>query len=178
MINQYLLLDTLGVGSFAEVRLCQDTTTEELYAMKIVRKDHAALRRPTPPVVDGGAAAVVTIDSPSGTAGTAPPLTPRRQHQLQQYEQLRTEIVVMKRLSHPNVLRLVEVLDDPVASRIYLVLEYMARGDLLRVLHGDANTSTCQPLGDHGVWAILRQVAAGLLYLHEQVRSVDRKSVV
>lgn len=107
MVNQYVLLDLLGTGSFGEVRLCMDTGTEELFAMKIVRKE-AAIRQ-TPPVD------VVPAD-PSAP----PPLTPRSRCQ-QQYEQLRSEIAVMKQLSHPHVLRLVEVLDSPKFNKIYLV---------------------------------------------------------
>lgn len=58
-------------------------------------------------------------------------------------------------------------------TELLQVLEYMQRGDLLRVLHGNAGRiSTCTPLGDHETWAICRQVALGLLYLHHQVCSV------
>jgi serine/threonine protein kinase len=38
-------------------------------------------------------------------------------------EQLKQEIAIMKKLRHPNVLRLYEVIDDVSASELYLVLE-------------------------------------------------------
>jgi serine/threonine protein kinase len=55
-------------------------------------------------------------------------------------------------------------------NKLYLVLEYMRRGDLMHVLKGDNSTNSCQPLGDLEVWRILRQVSQGLKYLHTQVR--------
>lgn len=112
MVNQYALLDVLGTGSFGEVRLCLDTTTEERFAMKIVRKEReaAATRQAQTPPVD-----VMPAD-PSAP----PPLTPRSRYH-QQCEQLRSEIAVMKQLTHPNVIRLVEVMDDPNSNKMYLV---------------------------------------------------------
>ena len=113
LINQYVLLEPPGVGSYGEVRLCRDTKTDELYAMKIVRRESkdAGFRHSHTPSIDADAD---TDPDPSAvTAGAAAPsLTPRRQHQHQQYEQLQTEIAVMTKLCHPNALRL-----DPGAGR-------------------------------------------------------------
>jgi [calcium/calmodulin-dependent protein kinase] kinase len=44
---------------------------------------------------------------------------------------MRQEIAIMKKLKHPNVLRLFEVIDAPDANELYLILEYMRKGDLL-----------------------------------------------
>lgn len=55
-------------------------------------------------------------------------------------------------------------------NKLYLVLEYMRRGDLMHVLKGDQSKNTCQPLGDLEVWRIFRLVARGVMYLHQQVR--------
>ena len=40
----------------------------------------------------------------------------------------------MKKLAHPHVLRLFEVMDDPRVNKLYLVLEHMQGGDLMRFL--------------------------------------------
>ena len=37
----------------------------------------------------------------------------------------------MKKLCHPHVLRLYKVIDDPKASRTYLILEYLESGTVL-----------------------------------------------
>lgn len=59
---------------------------------------------------------------------------------------------------HPNVLRLYEVMDDPRVHKLYLVLEYVRKGDIMNVLRGDARQLTCDAMDDGGVWHIFRQV--------------------
>lgn len=39
IVNNYILLDTLGTGSYGVVRLCKDRVTDQLYAMKIISRD-------------------------------------------------------------------------------------------------------------------------------------------
>ena len=39
MINQYKIIKTLGKGSFATVRLCQDNKTRDYYAIKVMNKN-------------------------------------------------------------------------------------------------------------------------------------------
>jgi serine/threonine protein kinase len=63
---------------------------------------------------------------------------------------------------HPNVLRLYEVMDDPRVHKLYLVLEYMRKGDIMNVLHGDARRLVCDPMDDAGVWHIFRQASAAV----------------
>ena len=38
MINQYVIIETLGKGAFATVLLCKDTKTKELFAIKKMNK--------------------------------------------------------------------------------------------------------------------------------------------
>jgi [calcium/calmodulin-dependent protein kinase] kinase len=58
------------------------------------------------------------------------------------FEDIRREIAIMKKLLHPNVLQLFEVLDDPKVNKLYLVLEYMKRGDLYKVLQDRLRVTT------------------------------------
>lgn len=39
IVNNYILLDALGQGSYAEVRLCKEKTNDQLYAIKIMNKE-------------------------------------------------------------------------------------------------------------------------------------------
>lgn len=144
IVNNYILLDILGSGSYGEVRLCKDRTTDHLYAVKIFSKDMLRKKK-------GGA-----------TEETY-------------FEDVKREIAVMKKLLHPNVLRLFEVLDDPKVNKMYLILEYMKKGDMVNVLKsrsGDKSSNETdfnfQPLSDLELWNIFRQVAAGIRYLHYQ----------
>jgi [calcium/calmodulin-dependent protein kinase] kinase len=156
IVNNYILLDTLGTGSYGEVRLCKDRTTDNLFAIKIISKEMLKKRK-------------------SGNSNET------------YFEDIRREIAIMKKLVHPNVLRLFEVLDDPNVNKMYLVLEYMKEGDLINVLksreissainsNGENNnnssipttTSNVSSLSDLELWNIFRQVVAGIRYLHYQ----------
>lgn len=82
IVNNYILLDLLGTGSYAEVRLCKDKTTNKLYAIKIIKKENMK----------------------KGVSS-------------KYYDDVKAEIAIMKKLTHPNVLRLYEVMDDPKVRR-------------------------------------------------------------
>jgi serine/threonine protein kinase len=87
---------------------------------------------------------------------------------------------------HPNILRLYEVLDDPNVNKMYLVLEYVKKGDLINVLkkraeekngsnnnnnnnsNNNSNDNNFTPLPDLEVWHIFRQLISGIRYLHFQ----------
>ena len=44
--------------------------------------------------------------------------------------QVYREIAVMKKLDHPNVVKLVEVLDDPEDDNLYMAFEYLEGGEV------------------------------------------------
>lgn len=51
------------------------------------------------------------------------------------------EIAIMKKINHPNVVRLYEVIDDPRSNQVYLILEYVEGGVAL-----PESTVKCRPL--------------------------------
>ncbi|KAG0475964.1 hypothetical protein HPP92_012805 [Vanilla planifolia] len=70
------------------------------------------------------------------------------------------EVSIMKMLDHPNIVKLVEVIDDPLSDHFYMVLEY-AEGKWVcdsSGIAGDIGESKCR--------RYLRDVVSGLLYLH------------
>eukprot|EP00759_Apiculatamorpha_spiralis_P042449 PhF_6_TR40497/c1_g1_i1/m.60596 len=69
------------------------------------------------------------------------------------------EVAIMKRLKHPNVVRLHEVIDDVESDKMYLILEYVKNGP---VCPNFTNT----PLSEEKVRRYARQIAEGLCYLH------------
>ncbi|KAF9192087.1 hypothetical protein BGZ51_006279 [Haplosporangium sp. Z 767] len=130
MINKYMVVRELGRGVHGKVKLCRDTETNDLCAIKIMDK------------------------------------TTRRRlgrSQLSNEQKIRREIAIMKKCIHPNVVRLIEVIDDPNARKIYLVLEYMEGGE---VRWKDADDKPILPLKD--ARTIFRDVVLGLEYLHTQ----------
>lgn len=67
------------------------------------------------------------------------------------------EIAILKKLDHPNVVKLVEVLDDPVEDHLYLVFELLERGQVLEV-------PTDKPLTVDQAWTYFRDVVLGIEY--------------
>jgi [calcium/calmodulin-dependent protein kinase] kinase len=46
---------------------------------------------------------------------------------------IREEIAIMKKLNHPNLVQLIEVLDDPEEDSLYMVMEMCKRGVVMKV---------------------------------------------
>lgn len=80
---------------------------------------------------------------------------------------LANEISILKKLKHPNVVRLKEVMDEPGQDATYIVMEYVGRRSIRSKL--DAGT-----LAPGQIWGYFRDVLKGLLYCHEKVNVVHR----
>ncbi|XP_058450839.1 calcium/calmodulin-dependent protein kinase kinase 1 isoform X2 [Malaya genurostris] len=134
-LNQYKLLDQIGQGSYGLVKLAYSEEDSTHYAMKILSKRKllrkAGLMRRGP------------------KRGTSP------------LDRVYREIAVLKKLDHPNVVKLVEVLDDPLEDSLYLVFELVQHGEVLSI-------PTDNPLCEERAWNIFRDVILGVEYLHYQ----------
>ncbi|KIY44205.1 kinase-like protein [Fistulina hepatica ATCC 64428] len=75
---------------------------------------------------------------------------------------IRKEIAIMKKLYHPNVVRLYEVIDDPLKTKIYMVMERLRGGEVLWT-RNDRPILTVEQ-----VRRIMRDVILGIQYLHHQ----------
>uniref|UniRef100_A0A673BGX8 calcium/calmodulin-dependent protein kinase n=1 Tax=Sphaeramia orbicularis TaxID=375764 RepID=A0A673BGX8_9TELE len=104
-LNQYKLKDEIGKGSYGVVKLAYNEDDNTYYAMKVLSKKklmrQAGFPRRPPP---RGAKAV-----PEGPPQLKGPL-----------ERVYQEIAILKKLDHPNVVKLVEVLDDPSEDHLYM----------------------------------------------------------
>lgn len=49
------------------------------------------------------------------------------------FELIKEEIAIMKKLNHPNVVTLIEVLDDPEEDSLYMVMEMCKKGVVMQV---------------------------------------------
>lgn len=74
------------------------------------------------------------------------------------------EQAVLRKLDHPNIVRHKDVLFDPERDGYCVVVEYMARG----VVMDSSKLEGVKPLSEDGVREIMRDVVAGLEYLHYQ----------
>jgi len=113
----------LRPGSYAEVRLAKEKTTDRLYAVKVINK--AVLKRKLKGLgaLSGGD---LLADVKREVARNCAAAAVDSVH--------KTAQAIMKKLAHPHVLRLFEVMDDPRVNKLYLVLEHMQGGDLMRFL--------------------------------------------
>ncbi|KAF7998746.1 hypothetical protein HF325_006811 [Metschnikowia pulcherrima] len=107
VLNTYEILREIGRGEHGKVKLAKNLVNNELVAIKIVSrklKDRLLrMRRPS---------------------HLSPAL-------MGEYEaKIRREIAIMKRCDHKHIVRFKEVLDDRRLYKIYLVLEYMDRGEI------------------------------------------------
>ncbi|GMH10946.1 hypothetical protein Nepgr_012787 [Nepenthes gracilis] len=70
------------------------------------------------------------------------------------------EVLIMKMLSHPNIVNLIEVIDDPNADDFYMVLEYVEdKWDC-------EGSGPPGGLGEDTARKYLRDIVSGLMYLH------------
>ena len=51
----------------------------------------------------------------------------------QPLEKIYREIALLKKLDHPNIVKLIEVLDDPNEDTLYMVFELMIGGESLQI---------------------------------------------
>lgn len=70
------------------------------------------------------------------------------------------EVLIMKMLNHPNIVNLIEVIDDPETDHFYMVLEYV---EGKWVFEG---AGPPDGLGENVSRRYLRDIVSGLMYLH------------
>ncbi|XP_074868389.1 calcium/calmodulin-dependent protein kinase kinase 2 isoform X3 [Carettochelys insculpta] len=76
-------------------------------------------------------------------------------------EQVYQEIAILKKLDHPNVVKLVEVLDDPSEDHLYMVFELVKQGPVMEV-------PTIKPLTEDQARFYFQDLIKGIEYLHYQ----------
>ncbi|KAF8245556.1 kinase-like protein [Wilcoxina mikolae CBS 423.85] len=101
-INNYSIIEEIGRGTHGKVKLGFDLRTRDLVAIKIVERSQGRPRLGRKG--DGGESSETKI---------------------------RREIAILKKIRHENVVRLIEVIDDDRSKKVYLVLEYVVRGEVI-----------------------------------------------
>ncbi|KAI0359800.1 kinase-like protein [Trametes cingulata] len=148
MINQYEFVHKVGKGQHGEVYLARDTTMDNMdVAIKCVSRKSKSdrmskLRRRNLPRANN----TPLVDQLGSTE-----------------HKIRKEIAIMKKLNHPHVVRLLEVIDDPLNEKIFMVMEYLGGGEI------KWRTKSDNPLlRVEQTRRICRDVILGLEYLHYQ----------
>eukprot|EP00002_Diphylleia_rotans_P009511 TRINITY_DN1983_c0_g1_i1.p1 TRINITY_DN1983_c0_g1~~TRINITY_DN1983_c0_g1_i1.p1 ORF type:complete len:375 (-),score=96.98 TRINITY_DN1983_c0_g1_i1:184-1308(-) len=73
------------------------------------------------------------------------------------------EIAIQKKLSHPNAIRLFEVMDDPNEDKLYMIFEFATDGITM-----DITDEEVKPMPMDTIYSYTRQLILGLEYLHQQ----------
>ncbi|XP_060106132.1 calcium/calmodulin-dependent protein kinase kinase 2 isoform X2 [Heteronotia binoei] len=145
-LNQYTLKDEIGKGSYGVVKLAYNEDDNTYYAMKVLSKKklmrQAGFPRRPPP--RGAKAPLEGFCQPKGPI-----------------EQVYQEIAILKKLDHPNVVKLVEVLDDPSEDHLYMVFELVKKGPVMEV-------PTLKPLTEDQGRFYFQDLIKGIEYLHYQ----------
>lgn len=77
---------------------------------------------------------------------------------------LNREIAILKKVRHHNVVSLYEVIDDPASEKLYLVMQYVCNGPVVRV----KSDFTCTPIAEPTCKNYFRQLLSGVRYLHKR----------
>lgn len=170
-INQYLIRQEIGRGSFGAVHLATDQYENE-YAVKEFSKTRLRrraqsnlLRRPRTARITPKSTG---FNAPFGldeVLAKAPPLhAPRAPQSQGPFDLIREEIAVMKKLHHPNLVSLIEVLDDPHDDSLFMVLEMCKKGVVMKIEVED----DVEPYDEDSCRTWFRDLILGIEYLHAQ----------
>ncbi|CAH8484912.1 unnamed protein product [Schistosoma turkestanicum] len=133
-IDHYEFKEILGTGAFSEVRLAEDQRNPGSFvAIKCIRKKYLSKSQ-------NSECAIKEAES--------------------RKESLNNEIEVLRRLRHPNIVQLFDVLED--AECYYLVMELVTGGELFdRIVQKGSYT-------ERDASALIRQVLLATEYMHSQ----------
>jgi calcium/calmodulin-dependent protein kinase kinase 2 len=77
---------------------------------------------------------------------------------------IKEEIAIMKKLNHPNLVSLLEVLDDPTEDSLYMVLEMCKKGVVMKIGMDEG----ADPYDSESCRCWFRDLILGIEYLHAQ----------
>lgn len=100
-VNHYEILREIGRGVHGKVKLGRNLENGELVAMKVIYRKVQKQKL---------GAAIQKKDTHDET--------------------VRREIAILKKCKHDNVIRLIEVINDPAWKKVYLILEYVELGEI------------------------------------------------
>ncbi|KAJ2699706.1 hypothetical protein FB645_005236 [Coemansia sp. IMI 203386] len=164
VVGPYTIVSQLGRGSFGTVHLVKNTKTGQHYAMKEYAKSGLRKRRQS--------------DMMKGTRGGGPMrpgrgglFAARQMAMKQQNEEasdpfslIKTELAISKKLKHPNLVRLYEVLNDSEMDVLYLVMDLCEKGPIQKL---DAEQKLSTKFSPEVAHKYFTQALMGLEYLHE-----------
>mmetsp|Transcript_6586 Transcript_6586/g.10758 ORF Transcript_6586/g.10758 Transcript_6586/m.10758 type:complete len:794 (-) Transcript_6586:257-2638(-) len=171
-VNGYHFLKTLGKGAYGEVRLATKDLVEDdfsshtsRYAIKVMRRSLFEEKKALPfrgrrNTTDSVESSPPSVERSSGSA----PL-----EDLSIPSALLQEINIMKRLAHPNLVKLREIINDDSSKYLFLVLEHMQGGTVM--IHDEKTNKyvhalTKQVMLESSARRVFKELASALSYMH------------
>lgn len=143
-VGPWRLGRTLGKGSTGRVRLAKHTTTGQLAAIKIIPKT------------------IVDMDRLNNSQGSD---KFKKKKKKQKFSDnglpygIEREIIIMKLISHPNIMALYDVWENK--DELYLVLEYVEGGELFDFLINNGR------LSERNAIKYFKMIISGVSYCHK-----------
>eukprot|EP01062_Namystynia_karyoxenos_P064667 TRINITY_DN576_c0_g5_i1.p1 TRINITY_DN576_c0_g5~~TRINITY_DN576_c0_g5_i1.p1 ORF type:complete len:578 (+),score=153.40 TRINITY_DN576_c0_g5_i1:89-1822(+) len=131
VMNDYTIMAQLGQGSYGKVRLCEHNLSKQLYAVKCLSKANI----------------IKAFCSGNPTANREDAL-----------KSIREEIKIMKKLEHPNIIRIYGTMESD--SELMIVMEYLEGGQVF------PSSFPAPPLKVRKLKRIIVGIAKGLDFLH------------
>lgn len=160
-LNDYIVVDALGHGSFGKVKLCLNVTDDGLYAVKVV--DKRLIKQVSKSRRLQERFGRMAPDQTSSSGLTSAQTPPASTFADTPFEDLRREVEIMRALDHPNLVKLYEVIDDPASGKLLMVMEYCEAGALIRPGQLSPERRMPEAIAQY----YFRQMVLGVAYLHE-----------
>ena len=144
-INTYVVQKKLGSGPFSKIKLAHNKNDSKYYAIKQYNKSVLKKKKE---LVKGKDGKTIYRDN---------------------FQDVLNEMRVMKQLNHENVITLHEVIDDPDSEKIYLVIDYCEKGQVIDWDDTNMKFFSCREekvLSESEISRIMVQAVTGIEYLH------------
>lgn len=139
--EEYILLGTIGRGSFGKVKLALSQKEMRFYAVKMLSKDMVR-KRLREQLLEASSTTIADVDN-LNVLDTA-------------------EISVLRTLDHPNVMKFKYVYDDVEKDMLFIVVEYLPNGPIM----SSAKLVDTKAISEDRARAAFVDVLCGLEYLH------------
>ena len=128
ILNQYIITEELGSGAYGIVYLARDTLLNIQVAIKECSKSKLRKQKLQTDFLAGGGRG----------RGRGRPLSQRRVTITRPNNKIdnpmdlvKSEVAILKKMSHRNIVKLYEVLDDPEQDYLFMVFELCERGSCI-----------------------------------------------
>ncbi|KAJ2723883.1 hypothetical protein GGI07_002346 [Coemansia sp. Benny D115] len=164
IVGSYAIVRQLGRGSFGTVYLVKHQETGQEYAMKEYVK--ASLRKRRQSDMMKRARGGGPMRPGRGSLFASRQVLQRQQSEESSdpFSLIKAELAISKKLQHPNLVRLHEVLNDPEQDVLYLVIDLCESGPVQKI---DPFQPTAAKIPPEDARKYFTQALLGLEYLHE-----------